>query len=219
MGYTILMDNNKYLNATTTCILYQGENYCDNFQFLIPTEYNGHDLQEYIVTMQYTNANEQCFIDILEPDEELYKEKYLRFTLPITTKLTKIPGEVAITLSLNHFDKLNGVQYTLHTSEIKVEVKPIADYYTFADESLNKIDKMIGSLDAKIEYLADQAVALKTTVPNDLGIDEEGILKQSVNGELIGEGVNVALSANPDDLDGEPDGIQNLDEIYKEITL
>lgn len=219
MSYTILMDNSKYLTATTTTMLYQGENYCDTFQFLIPVEYDGHDLQQFIVAMQYTNAEGQCFMDILEPDEELYKEKYIRFPLPITTKLTKIPGEVKITLSLNHFDKLEGVQYTLHTSEISVQVNPIADYYTFSDDSLNKIDKLIGSLDAKIEYLADQAIILKTGVPTDLGVDENGTLKQSIKGELVGEGVDVLLPANPDINDGVADGIQDLDEIYKIVQI
>lgn len=214
MAYSILMDNTKYLKATTVSTLYQGENYCDSFHFIVPLEYNGHNLMDFIATLQYINAENQAFIEILEPDEEIYKEKYIRYSLPITTKLTRSVGDIKMSLKMNHVDKDKKVQYTLHSSEITVTISPTSDYYMFTDETLAPIDKLIGQLDAKLNYLSEQTLK----IPEDLGLDDEGTLKLQVGADLVGNGVDVALPSTPD-VDGTPDGILDLEEIYKEVMI
>ncbi len=219
MGFTILMDDSKYLKITSNAVLYQGENYCDNIQFVIPAIYNDNDLTDYTIAMEYVDSNNNSYLDILEQDEELYKEKYIRCTLPITTKLSKTAGQVKIQLTMNKVDKEKYVQYTLHTSEITLEIHPVSDYYKFADESLMKIDALIGKLDAKIGYLADNAAILSTKVPDDLGIDTDGTLKLSIKEELIGNGVNVGVVEVPDNNDNVDDGIIDITGLYSQVEL
>lgn len=216
MAYTILMDNNKHLTATITSILYQGENYCDSFYFLIPLKYKEVDLSDFLVTVMYTNANGDSFLDILEPDEEIYKENYLKFSLPVTTKITKCSGEVRISLTLNKFDKDTMTQFTIHTNETVITINPIADYYKFdSDNSLNALDQRIGKLDARLKYMEEHKDLW------DLDTDDNGTLKIKYNDVFVGNGVDVVLPSHSlfDVDDGNNDGIQDLDEIYRRIEL
>lgn len=217
MSYlTILMDSQKYLRITTNVVVYQGDNAVDKIQIIVPSTYGDVDLTKFIATLEYKDSYQNAYLDILVPDEELYKDVYIRYTLPITTSITKCAGEITAKLSLNHVDKEELVQYALHTSEVKFEIHPQSDYYKFADESLNKIDELIGKLETKVDFIATTV----ENVPTDLDFDEEGTLHlENAKKELIGHGVDVAVPGTEDDQDNTHDGIINADEIYDTITL
>lgn len=220
MGLTILMDDSKFLKISTNAVLYEGENKIDMIQFLIPFEYDGTDLTDFTIALEYTTPDRSSYVDILEKDEDLYKEKYIRCTLPVTTRLTKLAGDVQLQLTMNKVDSEQLVQYTLHTSKIYVTVHSYEDFYKFSDESLKEMDKIIGKLDAKIGFLNEQTSILTTKVPNDLGIDSDGTLKLSINNkELIGTGVNVGVVEVPDDNDDTDDGIIDITGLYSQVEL
>ena len=87
MNFTILMDNNKFLQITSRATLYQGENYVDTFQIIVPKTYNDIDLRPFTVCLEYVDEYQNAYLDILVPDEEIYKENLIRSTLPITLKM------------------------------------------------------------------------------------------------------------------------------------
>lgn len=213
--YTILMNDNKFLQITSRSTLFQGENYVDTFQIIIPKIYNGIELRPFTVCLEYIDEYQNAYLDILVPDEEDYKENYIRYTLPITTSLTKRAGNITAKLSMNHVDKEKLIQYTLHTSEVTIPIHPQSDYYKFSDESLNKVDKLIGQLDAKLDHID----SLVVNTPDDLGFDENGTLHVTVGGKTLGNGVDVAVPGTEDDSDMSHDGIINADEIYDAVTL
>lgn len=215
-SFTLLMDNNKFLRITTPNVnLFQGDNYVDSFQVLVPILYGDIDLRNFTTTLEYVDSFQNAYVDILVADEDIYKENYIRYTLPITTTITKCAGIVKAKLSMNYVDKEALIQYSLHTSEIEFMIHPQSDYYKFSDESLNKIDKLIGELETKIDYISETVA----NTPNDLGFDEEGTLHLTVSTVPIGNGVDVAVPGTEDDQDSSHDGIINADEIYETITL
>lgn len=217
--FTILMDQSKFIRITTPNInLFQFENYIDSFQILVPQFYGDIDLRPFAATLQYVDENGNAFLDILEPDEELYKENYIRYTLPITTQITKSAGEIKLQMSFEYVDKEKLIQYSLHTSELTITIHQVKDYYRFSDSSLAKISKLIGELAEKADYIADATESVAKNTPDDLGIDEEGTLKLSVKGELIGKGVDVATVEKPDD-DDIIDGIIDISGKYTNVTL
>lgn len=213
--FTILMDKNKFLAITSRATLYQGENYVDSFQIIIPKIYNGIELRPFTVCLEYVDDYQNSYLDILVPDEEDYKEDYIRYTLPVTTTITKQAGNIKAKLSMNHVDKENLVQYTLHTSEVTFPIHPQSDYYKFSDESLNKVDKLIGQLDAKLDHI--DSIVVNT--PDDLGFDEEGTLHITVGGRTLGNGVDVAIPGTEDVYDDTKNGIVDADQIYDTVTL
>ena len=72
--FTILMDNNKFLQITSRATLYQGENYVDTFQIIVPKTYNDIDLRPFTVCLEYVDEYQNAYLDILVPDNEDYKE-------------------------------------------------------------------------------------------------------------------------------------------------
>ena len=214
-NFTILMDENKYLTISQRKNLYQGENYVDSFQIIVPQYYGDIDLRLFTVGLEYVDDYQNSYLDILIPDEEPYKENYIRYTLPITTVITKRAGDIHAKLSMNYVDKEKLVQYTLHTSEITFTIHPQSDYYKFSDDSLNKVDKLIGQLDAKLDHIE----SLVANTPDDLGFDEEGTLHVTVGGRILGSGVDVAVPGTEDTEDTQFDGLINADEIYDTVTL
>ena len=215
MNFTILMDNNKFLQITSKATLYQGENYVDTFQIIVPKTYNDIDLRPFTVCFEYVDAYQNAYLDILVPDNEDYKENYIRYTLPITTTLTKNAGNIKAKLSMNYVDKNNLIQYTLHTSEVTFTIHPQSDYYKFSDDSLNKVDKLIGQLDAKLNHID----SLVVNTPDDLNFDNDGTLHLSVGSRIIGNGVDVAVPGTDDTYDDDKNGIIDADQIYDTVTL
>lgn len=215
-NFTILMDLTKYLKITTPNVyLYQGENCVDRFQILIPVMYGDVDLSKFTAAMEYIDEDKNAYLEILSKDEEIYKDKYVKFTLPINTQITKRAGDITAQLSLNYVDPETQTQYVLHTSEVIITIHPVSDYYKFSDDSLNKIDNLVGRLAEKIDYLTELEAK---SIVNDLGFDSEGVLHVAASGKLIGNGVNVAVPGEIDN-DGNEDGILDLDKIYNKVTL
>ena len=214
-NFTILMDENKYLTISQRKNLYQGENYVDSFQIIVPQYYGDIDLRLFTVGLEYVDDYQNSHLDILVPDEELYKDNYIRYTLPVTTVITKRAGDIHAKLSMNYVDKEKLIQYTLHTSEVTFTIRPLSDYYKFSDESLNKVDKLIGQLDAKLDHID----SLVVNTPDDLGFDDNGTLHVTVGGKTLGNGVDVAVHSVTDTEDGSEDGILDLETIYKEVAL
>ena len=214
-NFTILMDENKYLTISQPRNLYQGENYVDSFQIIVPQYYGDIDLRLFTVCLEYVDDYQNSYLDILVPDEEPYKGNYIRYALPVTTVITKRVGNIHAKLSMNYVDKEKLIQYTLHTSEVTFTIRPLSDYYKFSDESLNKVDKLIGQLDAKLDHIE----SLVANTPDDLGFDEEGTLHVTVGGRILGSGVDVAVPGTEDTEDTQFDGLINADEIYDTVTL
>ena len=67
MNFTILMDNNKFLQITSRATLYQGENYVDTFQIIVPKTYNDIDLRPFTVCLEYVDEYQNAYLDILVP--------------------------------------------------------------------------------------------------------------------------------------------------------
>lgn len=217
--FTILMDSSKFLTVTSKNVnLFQGDNYIDSFSVLIPATFGDIDLTPFTATLQYVDENQNAYVDILEPETELYKENYIRYRLPITTQITRSAGHIKMQLSLNYVDKEKLIQYSLHSSEITIYIHPVSDYYRFSDDSLSKIDKRIGELAEKADYLAEMAEITVNKVPDDLGFDEDGTLHISARNVLLGQGVNVAVPGT-EDTDPNPDGVLDADEIYSSVEL
>lgn len=207
--YTIIMDKYKNLITTVRTTLFQQESLVDKIQFLIPPVYNGNDLSEYIATLKYVDPNGNFHSESLTLDAELYKD-YLRYELPVTTKLTQVAGNVALRLTLVKFsgdateteiDKLE----TNSTTLIIQRPDGFADYVNFEDIEAYKAQ--IAQLNREMEKM-----------PNDLEIGEGENLHLVHDGEKIGKGVEILMPAQFDELDDFNDGIVDVDNLKPDPT-
>ena len=201
--YTIIMDKYKNLNTTVRTSLFQQESLVDKLQFLIPPTYQDSDLSEFIVTLKYVDPNGNFHSEVLTLDAELYKD-YLRYELPVTTKLTQVAGMVTLRLTLVKFsnDETETEIDKLETNSTTLMIqKPdgFNDYVNFEDIEAYKAQ--IAQMNRDLEKM-----------PNDLEIGENENLHLVHDGEQIGEGVEILLPTQFDELDSDKDGIFDLDD-------
>lgn len=234
--YTIIMDKYKNLNTTVKTTLFQNESMVDKIQFLIPPMYNGVDLSDYIVTLKYVDPNGNFHSEVLEKDEELYKD-YLRYELPVTTKFTQVVGMITVRLTLIKFEPGRTIYDSEHHVEgdtMVVTETPISG--ETEDETTTIIDKLesnsttvminkpsgfddyvnfedIEAYKAQISQLSRDVTNMQEIIPNDLEIGEGENLHLVHDGNQIGKGVEILQPAQFDELDDSNDGIVDVDNL------
>lgn len=206
--YTIIMDKYKNLNTTVRTSLFKQESMVDKIQFLIPPEYEGIDISDYIVTLKYVDPNGNFHSEVLEKDIEMYKD-YLRYALPVTTKLTQVAGTIMIRLTLVKFaNEAENVEIDkLETASTTLSIRQpdgFSDYVNFEDIEAYKAQ--VANLNRDVEKLSEE-------MPNDLAIGEHENLHLTHDGERIGEGVEILMPTMSDEQDDSKDGIFDVDEM------
>lgn len=220
--YTIVMDKYKNLNTTIKAVIYKQENLVDKIQFLIPPKYSGNegvtktdpetgeevlvqdgviDLSSYTAVLKYVDPNGNFHSEVLIQDAEMYKD-YLRYTLPVNTKLTQVCGNVTVRITFSEFvDEQNVPKLETNSTIIHVDKpKGFDDYVNFED----------------IEAYKAEIAKLKENMPTDLAIGEHENLHLVHDDRQIGEGVEILMPTQFEELDSVHDGIINVDDVEPE---
>ncbi len=232
--YTIVMDKYKNLNTTVRTVIFQQESMIDKIQFLIPPMYNGTELKDYTVTLKYVDPNGNFHSEVLTLDEDMYKD-YLRYELPVTTKLTQVSGTLTLRLTLIKFE--GGVEpsvksehvvegTTMVVTEEQGSDTPIDDPTTMVIDKLesNSTTLMVQRPNGFNDYVNFEDIeAFKAQMnqlnremqkmPNDLEIGEKENLHLVHDGEQIGKGVEILQPAMFDEVDDANDGIIDVDNL------
>lgn len=214
--YTIVMDKYKNLNTTVRTTIFSQESAVDKIQFLIPPEYSGVDLTEYIVTLKYVDPNGNFHSEVLTMDAETYKD-YLRYELPVTTELTSVAGTIKLRLTLMKFSQNEEEETEVDRMESNSTTMSIQRPDGFTDyieiEDIDTYKAQLAQLTKEVEELSEQ-------VPTDLEINSENQNLHLVHNETqIGDGVEILQPVQFDELDNANDGIVDVDEIYDFVEL
>lgn len=229
--YTIVMDKYKNLNTTVRTTLFQQESMVDKIQFLVPPTYNGNNLSGYTATLKYVDPNGNFHSEVLTLNAEMYKE-YLRYELPVTTKLTQVSGTITLRLTLIKFEPGSSTIESEHYVEGETMVireeqpEPAEDPTTTIIDKLesNSTTLMINRPNGFTDYVNFEDIeAYKAQIaqlnremakmPNDLKIDEEDKLHLVHDDERIGEGVEILVPGDNDLNDGNHNGIIEVDDL------
>ena len=96
----IKLDEGMNLVVTVNDAIYRGDNLNRKIIYLIPLTVGEIDILTAKVYLSYIRADGVPDIVILERMDEKYKESYYQYTLPVTCKLTKYPGEICTWLQI-----------------------------------------------------------------------------------------------------------------------
>lgn len=172
--YTILMNSDKSLVCTSRTTLYQRDKLVDKLQILIPQTYEDINLSDFTAVLKYVDQGNEVHSEILIQDEELYKESYLRYTLPIDTNLTRFAGDIKICLTFNKVDMEEMKEYSLNTGETTITIASLSDYYNFvSDKSLSVIDQKVNELNVKLEAIDKMATTYDETKADNIKLNKE----------------------------------------------
>lgn len=215
--YTILITDDNVMNTTVRERIMERSNLVDNLHFLTTQLYKDEiDMSDFTVNLEYLlPISKKYKSEILQRSEALYNDSFLEYKLPIDTEITSEVGDVELQVTFIKADMDadgNSIQYVRKTSPTKIKILPIAKWSDIIpDEALNAIDQKLLEVDARINQLIDTEEAINKSIPDDLSLDDNNILKLSIKGEPTGEGVEIYVP--DDDEDSVSDGVKDLDEI------
>lgn len=92
--YYIKLDESMELVTTVLEPIYRGDHLNQKIIYLIKPTVGDIDMMTAVVYLNFIRADGEPDVVMLDRQEEMYKETYLQYTLPVTCKLSKYAGEV-----------------------------------------------------------------------------------------------------------------------------
>lgn len=210
--FTIKMNAVKQLIVTNMINLCQHDSFIDKVQFIIPYIYNEFDLREFTATLTYVDSANIAHAEILEPQEDLYKEDYIQYFLPVTSQLSKSAGDIEVRLIFTKTDGEKQVNYVLQTLTAIIPIVPIKDFYRVVpDESLDFVSKSVLKIQQAVDELNKTAEIYNETKADNHIVDENtGKVFLTANGVKIGDGLDLASVEVSDGDDDAVDGVISI---------
>lgn len=205
--YVILINDDNSLSAPVKQRIIQRSKLVDDLIFLVKPMYNGHDMTNATVLLEYLKpCSKRYRNEILVLSDDKY-EDHLKYTLPVNTELTDEAGSIELQLSFIYVDidaDGNAIQRVRKTAPtIKINVIPISAWSDIIpDSALSAIDQRIIKTDAQIKALNDMNEIMSNTKADNLIYDGEK-LQLTANGNRIGNYVDIS-SCDEDIEDGVP---------------
>ena len=193
--YTFLINSDNSLTASVTQPIMHRSKLVDTLHFLADQTYNGVDMSDYTLMMQYQlPISKTCETEFLVKSEELYKNK-LEYKLPIDTNLTSEAGDVEILLTFANVTMDEDGGTTQHIRKISSGVLHIIPISNWADLVP---DKALGAFDQRLIEL----IALNKSMYDQLNTNLDGkadnlkykdnVLQLTSNGKEIGNAVQIS---------------------------
>lgn len=220
--YTLLVENDNSMSTTQKCRIVQRSKLIDTLWFLAEPEYNGYDMSEFTVLLEYLSPISKRYrTEILELSDEMYNG-YLKYTLPINTSLTAEAGEVEMMLTFMRAEldeKGRGVQRVRKITGTTIDVVPIAAWSDIIpDCALSALDQRIIKMDAQIKALNEASEIINTTKADNLSYNSENNeLQLTADGKPIGD--KVTINKDQADNPGSGDGGEGSTPYESEVIV
>ena len=166
----------------------------DNLHFLVDPIYKGHDMSEFMATMEYLlPVSKELHTEQLTLSDELYKEK-LEYKLPFDTTLTKEAGKIEVQLTFTKIEmdeEGKTTQYVRKTSPASITIVPISAWSDIiADSALDVIDQRLIQTEAMINALNDLSQEIYDNKADNIVFNTNKI-QLVANGKPIGDPVSL----------------------------
>lgn len=175
-----MQSNGDLICTSPTTKIRRTENLVDTFHIIVPQQFKDVNLIEFQASIKYVDPANTPRVEILDVKNPAYKDVYIEYTLPITTLITKLPGEVKMHMTFTMINEEEKQVKVGHSSEITIKIDDIPDYFT-DETSFSAIDRRI----LELQRLAQQYAKEKA----DNLAKEGSELYLTSNGERIGDSI------------------------------
>lgn len=189
MSVSILMNSNKDLIITSSSTIHQND-IGGEISFILPINMLEGTLDEDCeVKLKILNVGNQLFEYSLTPDEDVYKEHYLKYPFKINSTFSALAGPLTIILTIK---KMNGalIDFEIKTGELIIAIE--------------KTNPAFG--------IVMDGGAVAASEVSDIVVDGNRLILVDSKGQQVGTGVTTTSDAE-DELDGHADGIVDLNAI------
>lgn len=177
--FYIKLDSGMNLVVTSREPLYRGDHLYQKLTYLIPMKVGDIDMSTAALYLSYIRADGTADIDLLKREDELYKESYYQFTMPVTSKLTRFAGPVTTFLTI-YYGPYNSpmiaksgectlyIQSSTNMDDY-INDRNLALIYSMQRQMEDKVEKAESALNDRIDK-TDEVVAAKA---DNIVFDEE----------------------------------------------
>lgn len=198
MAYVLLINDMNELYGSHKERIMQRSSGVDSLVFITNYLYkNTYDMTNATVMLEYVlPCSKKYRSEILELSEERYKDVFLQYKLPITTKLTSEAGkiEIQVTFAYTELDiNGNGIQRVRKTSPTTIDIIPISAWSDIVpDEILAPLDQRLIVLSSQMKAMDEYLNVLDNNQVDNLVYNEtDDTLQLSANGVGVGNKVSV----------------------------
>lgn len=186
-AYVIMVNDDNSMTATQKKRIVQRSKLIDDLWFLVKPEYNGYNMADFTVVLEYLSpVSHKYRTEFLTRSEEDYNG-YLKYNLPVNTTLTAEAGnvEILLTFLLVELDENGkGVQRTRKITGTNINIVPISAWSDIIpDCALSTLDQRIIKMDAQIKALDEVANTMADKKADSLRYDEENRELQLLSGD------------------------------------
>lgn len=220
--YIVLVNDDNSLYGSQKCCIMHRSNCVDTLTFVVNPIYKGVDMTDATVVLEYLlPISKKYKTEYLTLSEERYKDCFLQYKLPFTTKFTSEHGDVKVQLTFIKVEldeNGNSIQRVRKTSSTTIKIVPIEAWSdVIPDSSLAPLDQRIIMQTAQINALSELANALDSNKVDNLVYNEKTDSLQLMSGnkvvgnkvsvkEMIDDGIPVVDLDSDDDSDTKPEG-------------
>lgn len=195
--YVVLVNDDNTLYGSQKCCIMHRSNCVDTLTFVVNPIYKGVDMTDATVMLEYLlPISKKYKTEYLTLSEERYKDCFLQYKLPFTTKFTSEHGDVKVQLTFVKVEldeNGNSIQRVRKTSSTTIKITPIEAWSDIIpDEALQDLDQRIIMQTAQIKALNELANALDSNKVDNLVYNEKSDSLQLMAGnKVVGNKVSV----------------------------
>lgn len=221
--YIVLVNDDNSLYGSQKCCIMHRSNCVDTLTFVVNPIYKGVDMTDATVMLEYLlPISKKYKTEYLTLSEERYKDCFLQYKLPFTTKFTSEHGDVKVQLTFIKVEldeNGNSIQRVRKTSSTTIKITPIEAWSDIIpDEALQDLDQRIIMQTAQIKALNELANALDKNKVDNLVYNEKSDSLQLMAGnkvvgnkvsvkDMIDDGIPVIDLDSDDESNTKPEGI------------
>jgi len=192
--FYIKLEDDMSLVITVRDSIYRGDNLNQKIRYLIPLTVGDVDVLTAFIYLNYIRADGTPDVVRLERLEEKYNESYYQYVFPVTSRLTKYPGEVCTWMQICSGPPSCPVVSKSGECVLQIEESKNMDDY-ICDHQLTALYRLEKSLTSDIEEI-NELVAAKA---DSLSYNEESRELRLKSGDIeIGEAVIVPANSYPE---------------------
>ena len=157
----IRLEESMDLVITVNEAIYRGENLSQKITYITPMFVGDIDMLTANVYLTYVRTDGSADVALLERSEELYRESYCQFIIPVDCKLNKCAGDVITWLQIYTGDPSNPVirksgECLLVVYDSKNTDSYLCDHQITAIYQLHKnVEKELGAVSEELTQKAD----------------------------------------------------------------
>ena len=215
--YTLLIGDDNRIISTIKERIVQRSKLVNSIRIIVPEEYNGISMKECLAILYYQlPISKEWDSKELTASEELYKERYVEYIIPVDTWLTKEYGDVNIEVAFYNVSMDGNIdinQYVRKATNGSIHISSSKDWAaSIADPILNTIDQRIIQLQILQNRQTEMMEEAKANSAESLLVEDSKLYLVDAQGNKKGEPADVVIPRVADDFDGSNDGLLEVDD-------